>query len=61
MNMPPSSTESPEMDRELLNRESLHTLQILDEVATGNPMTQRDLSHKLGIGLKQDAKHHAGT
>jgi DNA-binding MarR family transcriptional regulator len=39
------------MDRELLNRESLHTLQILDEVATGNPMTQRDLSHKLGIAL----------
>ncbi|HTN44247.1 MAG TPA: winged helix-turn-helix transcriptional regulator [Nitrospiria bacterium] len=39
------------MDREVLNRESLHTLQILDEVATGKPLTQRDLSDKLGIAL----------
>lgn len=35
----------------MLNRESLHTLQILDEVATGKPLTQRDLSNKLGIAL----------
>ncbi|NIQ13069.1 MAG: winged helix-turn-helix transcriptional regulator, partial [Candidatus Dadabacteria bacterium] len=28
-----------------------HTLRILDEVAKGKPMTQRDLSAKLGIAL----------
>jgi len=49
MNISPSSTESP--NKEWLNRESLHTLQILDEVATGKSLTQRDLSHKLGIAL----------
>lgn len=31
--------------------DSLHTLQILDEVAKGKPLTQRDLSNKLGIAL----------
>jgi len=51
MNIPLLSTESPHKDRELLDRESLHTLQILDEVATGKSLTQRDLSHKLGIAL----------
>jgi DNA-binding MarR family transcriptional regulator len=51
MNMPSSSTETPDKEGELLNRESLHTLQILDEVATGKSLTQRDLSHKLGIAL----------
>jgi predicted transcriptional regulator len=29
----------------------LHTFQILDEVSKGKPITQRDLSHKLGIAL----------
>ena len=51
MNMSHSSAEIPEKDKELLNRESLHTLQILDEVATGKSLTQRDLSNKLGIAL----------
>jgi DNA-binding MarR family transcriptional regulator len=36
---------------EPLNQESIHTLQILDEVASGTPITQRDLSRKLGIAL----------
>ena len=31
--------------------DSFHTLQILDEVAKGKPLTQRDLSNKLGIAL----------
>jgi ribosomal protein S25 len=31
--------------------DSLHTLQILDEVAKGKPVTQRDLSRKLGIAV----------
>jgi ribosomal protein S25 len=51
MNIPIPSIEKPDKDRERLNRESLHTLQILDEVATGKSLTQRDLSHKLGIAL----------
>jgi len=51
MNMLSSSTDLPEKGREWLNRKSLHTLQILDEVATGKSLTQRDLSNKLGIAL----------
>jgi len=51
MNITSLSTETPDKDKDLLNRESLHTLQILDEVATGKPLTQRDLSNKLGIAL----------
>jgi len=42
------ATETPD---EPLSRDSIHTLQILDEVATGRPITQRDLSQKLGIAL----------
>lgn len=38
-------------EQENLTRESDYTLQILDEVATGRPLTQRDLSQKLGIAL----------
>lgn len=51
MNIPSSSTETTGSDKESLKRESLYTLQILDEVATGRPLTQRDLSKKLGIAL----------
>lgn len=51
MNIPSFSTETSNTGKESLNRESLHTLQILDEVATGKPITQRALSNKLGIAL----------
>jgi len=51
MNIIPSPTEVGHADQEPLSRESLHTLQILDEVATGKPLTQRDLSRKLGVAL----------
>lgn len=45
------SPESSESDKESLSSSSLHTLKILDEVASGRSLTQRDLSHKLGIAL----------
>ncbi|MBI3611423.1 MAG: winged helix-turn-helix transcriptional regulator [Nitrospirae bacterium] len=48
--MPPS-IENADTEKEPFNRESMHTLRILDEVATGKPLTQRDLSQKLGIAL----------
>jgi DNA-binding MarR family transcriptional regulator len=55
MNITPPSIEITKeitnTEQDPLNRKSLHTLQILDEVATGKPITQRDLSDKLGIAL----------
>ncbi|MDI7258435.1 MAG: winged helix-turn-helix transcriptional regulator [Thermodesulfobacteriota bacterium] len=36
---------------ELLDNKSLQTLRILDEVAKGGAVTQRDLSKKLGVAL----------
>ena len=38
-------------DQNQRSTEALHTLQILDEVALGKPLTQRALSRKLGIAL----------
>ena len=37
--------------QEILDNESLRTLQILDEVSKGSAVTQRDLSKKLGVAL----------
>jgi DNA-binding MarR family transcriptional regulator len=51
MNITPPSIETTHTGQDPLSRKSLHTLQILDEVATGKPITQRDLSDKLGIAL----------
>ena len=45
---PPGSSQP---EKEALSQESFHTLKILDEVAKGKPLTQRDLSKKLGIAL----------
>lgn len=47
----PQPTGTKDTDKEPFARESLHTLKILDEVATGKPLTQRDLAKKLGIAL----------
>lgn len=41
-----TTTEQSEKDGDLF-----HTLRILDEVSRGRPITQRDLSKKLGIAL----------
>jgi DNA-binding MarR family transcriptional regulator len=38
-------------EKDSLEQDSRHTLPILDEVAKGKPLTQRDLSRKLGIAL----------
>lgn len=51
MNTIPPTTEAADSQEDSLSRESLHTLKILDEVATGKHLTQRDLSKKLGIAL----------
>lgn len=48
---PPSINQLPKQAEEPLSPESLHTLKILDEVASGRSLTQRDLSKKLGIAL----------
>ena len=45
------SPEPSESDKESLSPSSIHTLKILDEVASGRPLTQRDISQKLGIAL----------
>lgn len=41
----------PDDGQEILDNESFQTLRILDEVAKGNAVTQRDLSKKLGVAL----------
>lgn len=51
MNMKIMKKEKTDISRNNKDGESLHTLQILDEVAKGKPLTQRDLSSKLGIAL----------
>jgi ribosomal protein S25 len=50
----PGLKSQPEISDEnnaAFSQESLTTLKILDEVATGKSVTQRDLSKKLGIAL----------
>jgi ribosomal protein S25 len=51
MPAPNSQTEISDESHETFSQESLNTLKILDEVATGKAVTQRDLSKKLGIAL----------
>ena len=51
VNIKSPSRDSPEPDKETLSPSSLYTLKILDEVASGRSLTQRDLSQKLGIAL----------
>jgi len=51
MNMRDLPRQTNDPNKDSLNRGSFHTLQILDEVAGGKPVTQRDLSKKLGIAL----------
>jgi DNA-binding MarR family transcriptional regulator len=51
MNMKLPDKGNMEIHRTHKDGESYHTLQILDELAKGNPLTQRDLSSKLGIAL----------
>jgi ribosomal protein S25 len=46
-----SQHETSDDSNEAFSQESLTTLKILDEVATGQSVTQRDLSKKLGIAL----------
>ncbi len=51
MNMKILDKEKTDISRSNKAGDSFHTLQILDEVAKGKPLTQRDLSKKLGIAL----------
>lgn len=51
MNMKTQEKQKITLNQVNKDGDSLHTLQILDEVAKGNPLTQRDLSRKLGIAL----------
>jgi len=46
-----SQPETSDDSHDTFSQESLTTLKILDEVATGQSVTQRDLSKKLGIAL----------
>jgi ribosomal protein S25 len=48
---PNSQPDISDESHETFSQESLNTLKILDEVATGKSVTQRDLSKKLGIAL----------
>jgi DNA-binding MarR family transcriptional regulator len=51
MNMKALDKEKLDISRNNKDGDTFHTLQILDEVAKGKPLTQRDLSRKLGIAL----------
>ena len=50
--MPSNPTDQTNITQNVDDRgDSLHTLHILDEIGKGNPITQRELSSKLGITL----------
>ncbi len=51
MNMKTLGKEKIDISRSNKGGDSFYTLQILDEVSKGKPLTQRDLSRKLGIAL----------
>jgi len=49
--MPTNPIDKTNLAQSTEDGDSLHTLHILDEISKGNPITQRELSSKLGITL----------